>query len=372
LTAAAPAAATAIHVQQGRIELLSALTVRPHRISRDQPLSVFDRLTAQPLPRYASAAVAVVVISVGCLLLGSWLGMELGFLVLFGGIVLTSAMAGLGPGLLATGLTVVATLWILPRRPTGWELARLAVSGALVSVVGGTLRAARRRAREQLAETLRLEQQILEIGDDERRRIGHDLHDGLGQHLTGISLLSETMAQQIESGAQPDPASVETITRLVSEAVGITRDLAKTLSPVTLERDGFLAAVEELADMSSSLLGVHCAYEYDGDENLELDRTRSLHLYRIIQEAVNNSVRHGKATNVRVRVQHDRGKLRATVVDDGCGLSQKTAVNPGLGLRIMEYRARMLSASLTVERANAAGGTIVVCTCPLDGHDDAT
>jgi signal transduction histidine kinase len=102
-----------------------------------------------------------------------------------------------------------------------------------------------------------------------------------------------------------------------------------------------------------------------------LDRSRSLHLYRIIQEAVNNSVRHGKARKIHIEAKQDGKDVTITVLDDGSGLSERTTQNPGLGLRIMEYRARMLGATLTVERAGEAGGTRMICVCPLDPMRDS-
>jgi signal transduction histidine kinase len=284
-------------------------------------------------------------------------------MLLFCAIVVATVAGGFAPGAAATGLALLAGHLLSPQLLPAQSRV-LAVEGVLVSFIGGTLRAARIKADERLRANLLLEQQILEISDDERRRIGHDLHDGLGQHLTGISLLSETMSQQLAAGKSPNPADVETVTRLVSEAVGITRDLAKSLSPVTLERDGLIAAIEELTATSSTLLGIHCRGDFL-DENLKLDRTRSLHLYRIIQEAVNNSVRHGKAKQIAISVRQDDGVLRVTVTDDGSGLSEKTIAKPGLGLRIMQYRSRMLGATLAVERAGASGGTVVTCVCPI-------
>ena len=329
----------------------------------------FERLMTSTAARYLTAVGAVLVmailVKVMALLGGeSQFGSEMHQMLLFAAVVASSLIGGLGPGLLATALGCASGYFIEPALIPP-QLRVLAVEGLLVSLLGGTLRVARIKARERLTANLQLEQQILEIGDDERRRIGHDLHDGLGQHLTGISLLSETMAQQLEAGKSPDSANVENITRLVSEAVGITRDLAKSLSPVTLERDGFVAAIEELTEASSTLLGIDCTGQFP-QADLDLDRTRSLHLYRIVQEAVNNSVRHGKATHVKVVVQRDEAGLVVTITDDGSGLSQKTIANPGLGLRIMQYRARMLGATLAVERSNPGGGTVVVCTCPLD------
>jgi signal transduction histidine kinase len=179
-------------------------------------------------------------------------------------------------------------------------------------------------------------------------------------------LLSETLAQQLRASGKPDPTTLETLTRLVSEAVGITRDLAKGLAPVTLERDGLQAALSELAESSSSLFGINCSCEFeDSQRELALDGSSSLHLFRIVQEAVNNSVRHGKAKDVRIRLAHDSKQLTMTVVDDGIGLSDKTSASQGHGLRIMAYRAKILHGSLTAARLAAKGGTVVTCICPL-------
>jgi signal transduction histidine kinase len=344
--------------------------VRGPRLTSDEVRAPLERLTARWPVRYALAVVAIGLVAGVKALIGPRLPADACVLGLFGAILITAVLGGLVPGLVATLLALVAGRYLSPHELTGGRLPLLATEGILISVVGGAFRSTRLKARERLAANLGLEQQILEIGDDERRRIGHDLHDGLGQHLTGISLLSETMAQQIESGKTPDQANVENITRLVSEAVRLTRDLAKSLSPVTLEQDGFVAAMEELADTASALFSIHCHWEFDGHE-LALDRARALHLFRIVQEAVNNSVRHGKARNVRIGLIRNGRDMSVTVTDDGSGLSQKTMENPGLGLRIMQYRARMLGASLSVERASTAGGTVVTCICPTDQQEPA-
>lgn len=315
-----------------------------------------EHLTARWSIRLGIAVAAVVLVYALIVLFGEF------YLLLFATVLLASIFGGLVPGLLV--LAVIISYEVFFGRLSVDEMQRLLVEGTLVSI-GLSLPTSLFRARELLEAELKTEQQLLKMEEDERRRIGRDLHDGLGQHLTGISLLSETMAQQLMTGGKPDPVNVEAITRLVSEAIKITRDLAKSLSPITLELEGLQAAVEELAETSSSLFGIRCTYECH-QQDLVLNPNRSLHVFRIIQEAVNNSVRHGKAKNVRVRMTRDRKDLIVTVVDDGIGLSQKTSVNPGFGLRLMQYRAKMLGASLTVERAAPEGGTVVTCICPLD------
>lgn len=343
----------------------------PHTISRAPrfaaggPEFSLQSLLAGSAARYALAIVLAGVVAMLAVLAKERFPPDAYVLMLFGAMVLSGTAAGIGPGLVTTAL-VVAAAWAIPtlQMPTP-QLQELAFVGFLVSLMGGAFRRERKKADERLAQNLTLERQVLEIGDEERRRVGHDLHDGLGQHLTGISLLAEAISQQLKSGHAPNPANVERITQLVNDAVRITRDMAKSLSPMTLERDGILPAIEELADTTSALAGIECTCEFDGGD-LPLERTRALHLFRIVQEAVSNAVRHGKARHVSIRLRRTQHDIKVVVTDDGTGLSRKTSANPGLGLKIMEYRSRMLDASLAVARASATGGTIVTCRCPVD------
>ncbi|HEX4125149.1 MAG TPA: sensor histidine kinase [Tepidisphaeraceae bacterium] len=296
-----------------------------------------------------------------------WFGSNERVLILFIAVVVASVLGGLGPGLLATALVVCGEKAISASNPVGVgvalvDLRLILAEGIVMSCLGGGLIAARRRARETESANQDLERRVLEIGEAERQRIGHDLHDGLGQVLTGIALLSESMAQRIHGGQLPDADQAETITRLVSEAIGNTRDLARNLAPLTLERDGLLAALEEHSQYAPQLYGITCRWEHTGAPP-NIDHSRALHLYRIAQEAVNNSVKHGRAPSVKISLEVTDPMLRLAIIDDGSGLSPKTVASPGLGLRIMRYRARMIDALLTVERAGPAGGTIVTCTC---------
>jgi two-component system, LuxR family, sensor kinase FixL len=232
------------------------------------------------------------------------------------------------------------------------------------------LRSTRERARVSEMASLRLEQRILEISEEERRRIGHDLHDGLGQHLTAIALMSESLMQRMSSEKSPSPERLESfaeqaekITSMVSQSIGWTRDLARGLSPLTLESEGLVAALEELAINSSKLLSIKCVFDCD-ENRLELDGQTGSHVYRIVQEAISNSVRHGKAHNITVDLDTSGERIKVSILDDGSGLSAKTMANPGIGLRIMQYRAKMISADLEINRVSNEGGTRVTCSFP--------
>lgn len=290
-------------------------------------------------------------------------------LILFLAIVACSAYGGILSGLIGTTLACLGSAFF--RKYGGpahgqspADSALLAAEGLAVNLIGWALDVARARARRRDEDVRQLQRQILEVGDEERQRIGHDLHDGLGQQLTGISLLSESLAQQAAAGTPPTSADFERVTRLASEAVSQTRELARSLSPLTLEHEGFVAAMEELSGIARVLFGIHCEWEYEGEE-IPLIPKRAVHLYRIVQEAVSNSVKHGKARRVRISATTHENELTLVVVDDGSGLSRKTITHPGLGLRTMAYRARMVGAELTASRAGDAGGTIIECTCHI-------
>jgi signal transduction histidine kinase len=330
-------------------------------------------------PYYVRSTVARMIFAVVCVSLSLAAGVtlvphqaeffqDLRLLCLFLAIVACSAYGGIVSGLLGTVLAYTGAVCF--RRYGGGlahglspaDSALLAAQGIAVNLIGWALDVARSRARRKDADVRKLQRQILEVGDEERQRIGHDLHDGLGQQLTGISLLSESLAQRAAAGIPPTAVDFERVTRVASEAVRQTRDLARSLSPLTLEHEGFVAAMEELCETARVLFDVNCRWDYDGG-NIPLDPKRAVHLYRIVQEAVSNSVKHGKATHVTIRAILNDNDLTLIVTDDGSGLSRKTITNPGIGLRTMAYRARIVGAELTAERAGDNGGTIVRCTC---------
>lgn len=339
------------------------------RITSDSPYAA-PRWLQSWWARYLYALIPVAVAALVEMPFGRLSDGSVQMLILFLGILAGSVFGGLGPGLVGTALAAgSAYLFLLPDEAHAPALRLLVAQGVLLSVVGGLLRTTRRRADAVWRANRELERQVLEISDAERSRIGHDLHDGLGQHLTGISLLTESLAQRIAAGAQPTAADIEPITQLAGEAVARTRDLARSLSPVALEQDGLMVGLEELAAHVSTLLKVRCECDFQTNA-VQLDTRKSLHLYRIAQEAASNSVRHGKAKNVWIGLQRSGDSLILTVRDDGSGLSAKTTRNPGMGLRIMEYRARMVGAQLTIERAAPEGGTVVTCICRANARPE--
>jgi two-component system, LuxR family, sensor kinase FixL len=228
-----------------------------------------------------------------------------------------------------------------------------------------------------ISERRRLELEVLRVSDDERRRIGQDLHDGLGQQLTGIGLIARSLARHLRREGHPAAETVEEITALIGEADEQARRLARGLIPVELSADGLAAALRRLCAHAERLFGIACAYEEEVEEGYRLtDPDAATHLYRIAQEAVSNAVRHGQARQVTVIVlAASDDRLRLRVLDDGTGIPQaviegRSADAPrgrddasGMGLRIMHYRARIIGGSLDV-RPHPKGGTAVTCTIP--------
>ncbi|HEX2492173.1 MAG TPA: PAS domain S-box protein [Steroidobacter sp.] len=217
---------------------------------------------------------------------------------------------------------------------------------------------------QDVSERKQLERAILEAVNREQYRIGNDLHDGLGQELTGVALMLRSVAGRLTAEYPSILPDVEGIMRLVNNAIESTRALARGLSPVNLERGRLQDALEGLAMHASEIYGVRVLCTYRGVAADPLNPELANHLYRIAQEAVRNSVRHGRARSIRLHLHGARAKVRLTITDDGEGLPEHPLDGHGMGLKIMSYRARMLGGDLRFERTKPQG-TRVVCECPI-------
>ena len=218
-----------------------------------------------------------------------------------------------------------------------------------------------------VTERKRLEREIIEISNREQQRIGSDLHDGLGQDLTGIALMLRGVAAQLRKEGSAARLDVEEVIGLVNNAIESTRSLARGLSPVSGERGGLAAALQTLAARASERYGVRVEFNANLDEPLRLSETSATHVYRIVQEALTNVIRHSRASDVTVGLETVSGELHLRVDDNGRGFEQSTPeAYEGLGLKIMRYRAQMLGGDLILE-SGTNGGASVRCSCPLDG-----
>jgi PAS domain S-box-containing protein len=228
----------------------------------------------------------------------------------------------------------------------------------------GTLRGFAKITRDITARK-HLERQLLEISDREQRRIGQDLHDDLCQQLAGIEFMSQSLGQNLTMRSAPEAAAAMEITKLIRGAISHTRDLARGLSPVMLEAEGLMPALEQLADNTEKLFNVSCQLCHDSGVLIE-HHSMAIHLYRIAQEAVSNAIKHGRASEIIIKLARlsERGLL--IIEDNGTGFGDRNGRRTGMGLHIMQYRAGMIDGSLIVE-SQAGGGARVICSFPLAG-----
>jgi len=207
-----------------------------------------------------------------------------------------------------------------------------------------------------------LETEIAEPTDRERRAIGQDLHDGLGQELTGLGYLAASLHRALESQASPEADIANRLATGIQHALDRALAIARGLVPVEIDAGGLMAALEELAAGTQRLLGIPCWFQCNRHIPVE-DNHTATQLFRIAQEAVDNAVKHGKPRHVIVELWGDDGSVILRVHDDGIGIPEKAKQGPGMGLRIMEHRARMIGATLDIRPADG-GGTLVTCTLP--------
>lgn len=199
------------------------------------------------------------------------------------------------------------------------------------------------------------------MSDIERRRIGQDLHDGLGQMLTGIGLIANGLARRLESKQDPLAPEMAEIAGMVREADQYARALARGLVPVEIELGGLNGALERLSENAQRLFGITCSLSVRGTYAVE-DLDVAMHIYRIAQESVSNAVRHGHANTVRIVLSLSEEQIRLRVQDNGSGFVHDPHDLPrGMGLRIMHYRANILGGALEI-RSVPGEGTTVTCT----------
>jgi PAS domain S-box-containing protein len=214
-----------------------------------------------------------------------------------------------------------------------------------------------------VSERHQLAGEIIAAASREQERIGHDLHDGLGQELTGIALLLTGLLGRLDQPTAELRRELTDILGLVRGAVQGTRALAHGLSPVAVERGGLAEALRALVSRLRERSGLSMRFTSRGWLDERLAPANALQLYRIAQEALNNVLRHAEARRVAVTLSMTGAGARLRIVDDGRGIDTMDPSGTGLGLKIMAYRARMVSAQLDVT-PRPGGGTVVSVACP--------
>jgi signal transduction histidine kinase len=213
--------------------------------------------------------------------------------------------------------------------------------------------------QRELARRQQLEREIAVVAEEERNRVGRELHDSLGQHLTGTGLLAETIAKQLEKENNAIRITARKVVKLIDQGIELTREIARGLYSSELDGDGLFSALESLS-RSAGNGRVKCEFEHSGKP----PRSKELatQLYWVAREAVTNALKHAEPQNVRIQLQTTDDYVRLKVEDDGRGLRQD-AMRNGIGLKVMAKRAELAGGTLRVEEATP--GTIVHCEIPL-------
>jgi signal transduction histidine kinase len=212
----------------------------------------------------------------------------------------------------------------------------------------------------QIAERRRLEREILGVSEDERRRFGHELHDSLGQQLTGAALRAKFLAEHLKNINDPHADLALQLAQLINQSINESSRMARGLAPIALESKGLTAVLEELVNQINLTSGIACDLAYPEEACLP-EPNLSIHLYRIAQEAIQNALKHSQATRIHVELSRDQNYGYLEVTDDGRGIPDNQKDYEGMGLKIMKYRAKLLGGLLEIDSPEDHGTRIRVC-----------
>ncbi len=206
------------------------------------------------------------------------------------------------------------------------------------------LSAANNQLQAALVERRRLEHELLEITDKERRRIGLNLHDDMGQKLTGIALMMKGLQVSLARSRSADAREAAKIHKLIQETMSQTRDLSHDLVTIDAHETNLVSALERLVSRVQRTFDISCRFRHETAAP-PLDAGVVSQLYKITQEAVTNAIKHGTARNVEITLTNGTGRLLLEIRNDGAPFPSVLSANAGIGLHIMSYRANMIRAS---------------------------
>lgn len=229
------------------------------------------------------------------------------------------------------------------------------------NVLHRTIRYAIERYRLN-SERLELGKQLVTAIEDEQQRIARELHDEVGQNLSGLNLLMGSLTQKLREARFPDLEIPHVISDGLQDLVSSFRRVLCGLSPVNVDKYGLPVALQQLCDEIGSLSdNISCRFECDDHLTVD-DNQIATHLYRIAQESINNACKHASASEIRVTLS-SAGVLKLRITDDGCGFNTAETHN-GMGLNILKHRAAMIGANLLI-RSDSNGTTV---ECRVSSH----
>jgi len=212
--------------------------------------------------------------------------------------------------------------------------------------------------QEEILQRMRLEREMTEVTERERRRLGHDLHDSLCQHLTGVALTAQALQSKLNGKQSGDAIEAGKLVGLIEEGIDLTRSLARGLFSPDLERGGLAVALEGLAHGTQERTGISCEFHHNDEERIApCDSVVATQLYRIAQEAVANAIKHSRATRIVIELDRAADEIRLNVFDDGVGFQPRDGTT-GLGLKMMRHGADLIGAKFSVATRTPAGTTV--------------
>ncbi|MDX1679249.1 MAG: GAF domain-containing protein [Akkermansiaceae bacterium] len=223
--------------------------------------------------------------------------------------------------------------------------------------------------KDSQATRARLERELRTVTEQERQRAARNLHDDLGGLLSAIDIRVESLRKKVNQGDHPDPKAVSSISELAREAMTVSRRLTRGLAPVGDDPDDLIEALREMAENANERGEIECAYVAKGSVPLS-DPQVANQLFRIAKEALNNALKHSKASRIEVELVSRGKELVLRVFDDGCGFDQsQPSASMGVGLSTMKYRAQDIGADLEISPGPEDKGTQVICRLPVDDPD---
>lgn len=212
-------------------------------------------------------------------------------------------------------------------------------------------------------ENVELERRMVNALEEQQQQIGRELHDGVGQLLTGVRMLSQVLVESYPSSDAESDVLARKIMKFAEEASQQVRNIYYGLTPAQLSAEGLASALEELVVNTDAIPNIRCTFSYDGRTDVT-DLQTKLHLYRIAQEAINNALKHSQANKIEVLFRSNGADIEVSVADNGIGFDPGRKKTKSLGIKSMHYRARAIRAKMEVLDV-PEGGTLVRCTLPL-------
>lgn len=225
------------------------------------------------------------------------------------------------------------------------------------------MRIAKEKAEASLRRAIAAEEIVVSTNEQIQHRLGQELHDGLGQKLTGAALLCKALEDRLEAMGLPEADNAARLVTQLNDAVNEARGIARGLFPIEFHQHGLVEALQKLADKVPEFSGKACTFDWDKPPKLTDEI--AFNLYRIAQEAVNNAIKHSGGDEIVISLQCETpGVMRLSICDNGSGLESGMPDQNGIGIRVMQCRARLIGAELTV-RAEKPTGTEVMAILPV-------